>query len=480
MSESSRPPAAGAPPGDVETAEPSLEAALGVMEPFLNAAARNILHAGLPEARGGIDPPTPKQLRAEQLADLLPESLWPEHVWAARAPLPDWAAGVAAPDAWTPLAEVAPEPVRWLWPGLLPAGKLTVLAGDPGTGKSFLALDWAARVSRGGAFPASGIGEGGMTNEGMSNDEGAGGSSFDIPHSSFVLPKGALLFCGEDDPADTVRPRLDALGADPRRVTLAGWVTDKTDRRRDGVKAVRRTYDLAADLPRLRAKLDADAAAGKPVGLVVVDPLAAFVPRTNRNHEGATRLVLDPLAALARETGAAVVAVIHLRKDRSGPAVLGPLESIAQAAVARSVLLCAEDPAVAGGSVLMPAKANLAGRAGVIPFRVAGGVVEYSPPRTKGPGPAKSQRQFAVEWIRNYLADGPRLARDAMRDGLAAGICRSTLKLARRDLGLRKHRFRDPDGVDARGRATGALWVWALPGQDPAAAVPGHLRAPGA
>ena len=318
-----------------------------------------------------------------------------------------------------------------------------------------------------------------MGNEGMSNDEGAGGSPFDIPHSSFVIPKGAILFCGEDDPADTVRPRLDALGADPRRITLAGCVTTKADRRRAGVKAVRRTYDLAADLPRLRAKLDHDAAAGRPVGLVVVDPLAAFVPRTNRNHEGATRLVLDPLAALARETGAAVVVVIHLRKDRSGPAVLGPLGSIAQAAVARSVLLATADPAVAGGGLIRPAKANLAGRVGAIPFKIAGGVVSYSPARKKGPGPAKSQRQFAVEWIRNYLADGPRLARDAMRDGLAAGVCRSTLKLARRDLGLRKHRFHDPSGVDARGRATGALWVWALPGQDPAAAAPGHLRAGG-
>ena len=464
----------GAPP------EPSIEAALGVVEPFLNTAARNILHAGLPEARDGLDPPTAKQLKADQLADLLPPSLWPADVRAARAPVPDWAAGVAEPDAWTSLADVAPEPVRWLWPGLLPAGKLTVLAGDPGTGKSFLALDWAARVSAGRAFPG-GVRreESGVGREEVPSDAVSPHSPPLTPHSVRPAAKGAILFCGEDDPADTVRPRLDALGADPRRVTLAGCVTTKSDRRRAGVKAVRRTYDLAADLPRLRAKLDHDAAAGRPAGLVVVDPLAAFVPRTNRNHEGATRLVLDPLAALARETGAAVVVVIHLRKDRSGPAVLGPLGSIAQAAVARSVLLATADPAVAGGGLIRPAKANLAGRVGVIPFKIAGGVVNYSPARKKGPGPAKSQRQFAAEWIREYLADGPRLARDAMRDGLAAGVCRSTLKLARRDLGLRKHRFHDPAGVDARGRATGALWIWALPGQDPAAAAPGHLRAGG-
>ena len=70
-----------------------------MVEPFLNAAARNILHAGLPEARDGLDPPTAKQLKADQLADLLPPSLWPADVRAARAPVPDWAAGVAEPDA---------------------------------------------------------------------------------------------------------------------------------------------------------------------------------------------------------------------------------------------------------------------------------------------------------------------------------------------------------------------------------------------
>ena len=303
-------------------------------------------------------------------------------------------------------------------------------------------------------------------------------SKFLIRHSSF--PKAPCCSAARTTPADTVRPRLDALGADPGRVTLAGCVTDKTDRRRDGVKAVRRTYDLAADLPRLRAKLDADAAAGKPVGLVVVDPLAAFVPRTNRNHEGATRLVLDPLAALARETGAAVVAVIHLRKDRSGPAVLGPL------GVDRPGRRRPQRAAVRRGPgrrrrVGVDAGEGEPGRAGggdPVPRRRRGGGVFAAADEGAGAGEESAgSSRWSGSGTTWPTARGWR--GDAMRDGLAAGICRSTLKLARRDLGLRKHRFRDPDGVDARGRATGALWVWALPGQDPAAAVPGHLRGAG-
>ena len=190
--------------------EPSIEAALGVVEPFLNAAARSILHAGLPEARDGVGPPTAKQLKTEQLADLLPPSLWPADVRAARAPVPDWAAGVGEPDAWTSLADVAPEPVRWLWPGLLPAGKLTVLAGDPGTGKSFLALDWAARVSAGRGFPASGIEGSGMTNVGS----GEGGRRF-RPTPSLLIPHPPL-------PHSVIRPPRKA------RFSFAARTTPRT------------------------------------------------------------------------------------------------------------------------------------------------------------------------------------------------------------------------------------------------------------
>ncbi|NNJ27666.1 AAA family ATPase [Alienimonas chondri] len=412
--------------------------------------------------RNGIDWAT--------LDALLPQAEWPEGdgpPWKRGAP--ETPPDPFAPGAWTELADVAPRPVRWLWPGLLPTGKLTVLAGDPGTGKSFLTLDWAARVSAGRGFPAYRT-ESSKDQE-IKNQDGGGDGGLVLDSLEVeASPQGVILFCGEDDPADTVRPRLEALGADVSRITLAGQVTTPTRGvRQDGTNEVRRGYDLAADLPRLRARLDRQAADGRPVGLVVVDPLAAFTATGNRNHERATRAILDPLAALAAETDVAVVAVLHLRKERGGPAVLGPLGSIAQAAVARSVLLVSEDPADPAGSVLRPGKANLAKRAGVMPFKITGGTVRYGAVRRATPGPAKSQRERATAWIRAYLADGPKRASDAMRDGLAAGIGRSTLKLARRDLGLAKHRFHGPrgDASDPAARAAGAYWVWALPGQDP-------------
>lgn len=85
------------------------------------------------------------------------------------------------------MADVAEEVLRWLWPGYVPCGKVTILDGDPGLGKSTLTLDLAARISRGDTFP---------------DDAGefSGGAS--------------LIVSGEDDIADTMKPRLRAAGAD--------------------------------------------------------------------------------------------------------------------------------------------------------------------------------------------------------------------------------------------------------------------------
>src|SRR6478672_10265157 len=111
----------------------------------------------------------------------------------------------------TCLADVAPQPVRWLWPGRIALGKLTLICGDPGLGKSFLTLDLAARLSAGRAWP-----------DGAAPVAGAG---------------SAVLITAEDDAADTIRPRLDAAGADVSRIVALdsvvwrderGWVKERT------------------------------------------------------------------------------------------------------------------------------------------------------------------------------------------------------------------------------------------------------------
>ena len=98
----------------------------------------------------------------------------------------------------TLLSEVEPERVEWLWPGRIPKGKLSLIEGDPGTGKSALTIDLAARVSVGG----------------------------ELPDGKRCEAAGVVLVSAEDGPADTIRPRLDAAGADPSRVLALGFVSD--------------------------------------------------------------------------------------------------------------------------------------------------------------------------------------------------------------------------------------------------------------
>ncbi len=110
------------------------------------------------------------------------------------------------------LSDVAPAAVRWLWPGRVPLGKVTLLDGDPGVGKSLIALDLAARVTTQSPMP-------------------------DRTLSDLDAPQGVVLLACEDDAADTIRPRLDAAGADCSRVVLLKAVRTNARARRRSERA---------------------------------------------------------------------------------------------------------------------------------------------------------------------------------------------------------------------------------------------------
>jgi hypothetical protein len=323
------------------------------------------------------------------------------------------------------LADVAPESIAWLWPGRIPVGKLTLLAGDPGLGKSMLTLDIAARVSRGSAWP-------------------------DHPNEPQTAG-GVILLSAEDHPADTIRPRLDAAGADVSRV-----------------HALTSPIDLSRDVEHLAASIDAVPG----VRLIVVDPLSAFMGRTDTHRDGEVRGVLAQLAGLASAKGVTILAVSHLRKG-DGAAVYRTMGSLAFVAAARAAWAVCRDPTDPKRRLLLAIKNNLGGdRANGLAFAIRPDKKTGAPMivwqrgriditadeamarETSPPGPKPAKLDAAVAWLRNALENGPRPATELEAESAGAGVSPTTLQRAKAKLAVASFRdsVRDP-------------WQWKLPEQ---------------
>jgi hypothetical protein len=218
------------------------------------------------------------------------------------------------------LSSVEPEEVSWLWPSWLALGKLALVDGDPGLGKSAMTLDLAARVSSGKVFP-----------------DGAE-----------CEPAGVVLLSAEDGLADTIRPRLDAAGADTSKVLALATVPDE-----DG-------HDRLLSIPEDLALIEKGI---RRVGarLVVVDPLMAFLSGdTNSHRDQDVRRALAPLAGLAERTGAAVLVVRHLNKAAANNPLYRGGGSIGIIGAARMAFVVGKDPQDESRRVLASTKNNLA------------------------------------------------------------------------------------------------------------------------
>ncbi len=329
------------------------------------------------------------------------------------------------------LADVKPEPLRWLWPGRIALGKLTMLAGDPGLGKSSLTIDIAARLSRETPWP-----------DATSEHNSAGGT---------------VLLTAEDDLADTIRPRLDAAGADVSRIIAMQAV-------RHGNGAAR-MFNLALDLPAL------DAAIRQCDGcrLVVIDPITAYMGKTDSHKNADVRALLAPLGELAAKHRVAIVGVSHLNKGGAGSAMYRTMGSLAFVAAARAAWVVACDRDDHTRRLLLPVKNNLAPNTGGLAFtlrQAENGMptlawdarpVNVSADEVlalQGHDEERSAREEAAEWLRELLAGGPVKSTDAQKQAREAGIKESTLNRAKRVTGVVTKR----DGF-----GPGSTWYWMLP-----------------
>jgi KaiC/GvpD/RAD55 family RecA-like ATPase len=324
------------------------------------------------------------------------------------------------------LNKVNPEPVTWLWPGRLPKGKITLLSGDPGAGKSFLALDIAARITSGRPAP-----------------------------DGKQLEAGPCLFLiGEDGLADTVRNRADMLKADPSKIIVLDGVLNK-----NGEQKFFRFDEHMAVLEKAARKIP-------ELRLIVIDPIASFLGKFDANKQGDARAVMDPLARLAENYCVSVLVLAHLNKAQTSSAVYRTSGSQQWPAAARAVFYLAEDPDDRDRRVLDTLKMNLAKKPHKLSFTIADkGPEDYRIDEddnrsadeilqpTIGMGNARALQQ-AVSWLRGELGNGPKPQTEIKEDAHETGIAWATLRRAKENLGIDS--YPAGDGFPKK-------WYWMLP-----------------
>ena len=329
-------------------------------------------------------------------------------------------------------SDVQPEAVDWLWDGWLAAGKLHLIGGAPGTGKTTLAASLAAIITCGGRWP-----------DGKRAETGS-----------------VVFWSGEDDNSDTLNPRLRAAGADMTRVFTVDGVREGGERY---------PFDPACDVEALRAAL----AGISGVRLIVIDPIVSAVAKDSHNN-GDVRRGLQPLVDLGMQLGAAVLGVTHFSKGTSGR---DPVEritgSLAFAALARLVMVTAKQEADGerperrvilraksnsgpdgGGFVYDLQQGELSGFPGVSASSVLWGESIHGTARELLAEAEQRDDDHdaagdAVDFLHSVLAFGSRFVKEIKAEAASAGIAWRTLERAKRKA-----------GVEARKSGMNAGWEW--------------------
>lgn len=339
-------------------------------------------------------------------------------------------------------ATIEPVPIKWLWEGWLALGRMNVLAGPPGGGKTTLAGEMAAIVSTGSLWP-----DGSRAKQG-----------------------NVVIWTGEDDPEDTLVPRLIASDADLRRVHFVGNTRDEN---------TSRSFDPAKDMAELSTAIERIG----DVRLVIIDPIAMVATKdSHRNAE--TRRDLQPVADLCRMTGAAVLGIHHLAKGTGGREPQERLiGSIAFAAMPRVVMIAMKLPPDDQGAserrVLMRAKSNigpddggfaytlsqieLEAHPGVFGSRVVWGAPIEGTARevlaeAEEMEEERSPREEAGEFLKSLLVNGSVPVTEIYSAARKEGISTATLRRAKAELGVVSSRI---------GFGKGSIAQWEMSSESP-------------
>lgn len=332
---------------------------------------------------------------------------------------------------------VKAEQVRWWWPGWLPVGKVAVLDGDPGLGKSGITLDIASRITTGRAMPD--------------------GTKGDV-----VGPATVLICSHEDGLADTVIPRFLAMGGDASRLRCLDDVSEIL-----GNGTERRVPFMLPDhLDVLRKYITAIGAV-----VAIIDPWVAYLSSEKDSHRDQdVRSVLREIAEISQKTGCSIILVRHLNKAGGGSAIYRGGGSIGIIGAVRVGWLTDADPDDETGKlrILTVSKSNLAEKPPSLRYRQQGmpdksyrvewlGESEHTATTLlnaqSSPG-ERSAGDEARQFLLNVLGLGPVPAEDVKRQARALDISEKVLRTAGMKLRITRTR---------KGFGPSSKLVWALP-----------------
>ena len=316
-------------------------------------------------------------------------------------------------------SDITPKEISWLWYPFIPYGKVTLLQGDPGDGKSTFMLTLAALLTKGSPLP------------------------FTEPEQP-PEPVNVLYQTTEDDADDTIVPRFIKADGDRERLI---FINEKE-------KA------LSFEDERIDEAIKKTGAR-----LLILDPLSSYIGDCQINAANEVRPRFNHLIQLAKETGCAIVVINHLNKMMGTKAIYRTPGSIDVVGSVRSALLIGRSKDNEDERVMVQQKANLAPTGAAIVFSLdENGVTflreaeqtadELLAVFSQSGGRPNVKTQKAVEVIKDLLGDGEmHLASECETKLAEAGISKSTAKIARKILGVEaiKPHF---------------VWYWQLPDRE--------------